>query len=301
MITLDDAIRYYTEKRMNELRARDRAQVEALVWSMTPKNERLTPGGRGRSDIGEFFVAQGADGYNDVKFRHTLHRALGTESMLWDEIETKGMTLSAAARVLRNAIEIRKQTGGGLEHAISAALDSYHGEHRETRVSQRGTKYKVRSPNIRPKTTPFARGKAQTKLFTEVRAAIEAYVTEALAGMPEYEANDARLEIVSEFDLAVLSAARIVARAHHLVEEPKREAVRDACLRLGIATPYNGRAPDMQAAKKAYRGMVLQLHPDRRGGTDDTREALEAAIAAYTTLEDYMLYLNSKRDERDTP
>lgn len=306
MITLDDAIRLYTQKQLHTLRHRDRALVEALVWQMTPKGERREPGTPRWSGIGEFFAAQSpeaerAESASDIKARHTLHRALGSESLLWDEVEKNGMSLRTAIRVLRDAIRIKKQVGGPIEHAMRAALDAYHGPNMETRTTQGGHRYKVRSTRVRPPTsTPFARGAAHSRLFTDVRAAVETYLVEALAEMPEHEANDARLEVLGEFDLAVLAAARAVARARHLVEQPKREEVRDACLRLGIPTPYNGRLPDMHAAKKAYRALVLQLHPDRRAGSDVMRDALEATISAYRTLEDYTLYVNNQK-ERSAP
>lgn len=304
MITLDDAIRLYTQKQLHTLRQRDRALVEALVWQMTPKGERREPGTPSWTGIGEFFATQGTDSEraesaSDIKARHTLYRALAPDSLLWDEVEVKGMSLRTAIRVLRDAHRIKKQVGGALEHAVRAALDAYHGPNMETRKTATGNQYKVRSTRVQspPSTsTPFARGAAHSRLFTDVRAAVEAYLLDALADMPEHEAHDARLEVLGEFDLAILAAARTVARAHHLVEQPRREEVRDACLRLGIPTPYNGRVPDMQAAKKAYRTLVLQLHPDRRAGSDDMRDALEATIGAYRTLEDYTLYVNNRKE-----
>lgn len=293
MITLDDAIRLFEEKKLATLSQRDRAAAEAFIWQATPKNQR--PDRRRSAGIGEYFVANGAESLYEVKQRYQLYRALGTESLLWDEID-RGMLLGTAVRLLKEAERIQKQTGGSLEHAITAALDSYHGPNMEMRRAPSGQRYKVRSPKVRPPSSPFARGRPQMNLFTEVREAVEAYLADALASLPDRESRDVRVEVLTEFDLAVLAAGRAVARAQHLVEEPRREEVRDACLRLGIATPYNGRAPDMHAAKKAYRALVLQLHPDRRGGADDMRDALEACITAYRTIEDYALYLNSKKE-----
>lgn len=294
MITLDDAVRLFEEKKLGTLGQRDRAMAEAFIWQATPKSQR--PDRRRSAGIAEYFIAHGADSLYEVKARHQLYRALGAESLLWDEIDRNGMLLGTAVRLLKEAEVIQKQTGGSIEHAIAKVLDGYHGPNTTLRRTPSGQRFKVRGPKVRPPSSPFARGRPQMNLFTEVREAVETYLAEALASMPAQEARDARVEILTEFDLAVLAAGRAVARAQHLLEEPRREEVRDACLRLGIATPHNGRAPDMQAAKKAYRALVLQLHPDRRGGADDMRDALEASIAAYRTLEDYALYLNSKKE-----
>lgn len=67
-----------------------------------------------------------------------------------------------------------------------------------------------------------------------------------------------------------------------------RRRLLEACRLLSVPPPSVNQPADLTAAKRGKRSMVRVYHPDvATGNTDDMRAMLDAAIAAYDTIEAY--------------
>lgn len=260
-----------------DMTQRERARCEALLWAATLPSERVALGSK--MGIGCLAAKLGTTSFQ-VECRAVLHAADVVE--LWDEVD-RGMPLSTAVRILRKAKH--RVTGRALREAVLEVLGEYGGD--GTYVARTAGGGYVRRRAARNK-VPLAQGQAQSRLWTTVRNALMAYLDGELRSVEADEARVARAEAAAEIDAALLGVTRAVARAMaHEAKGPRRRKLVEACQQLGVAPPPVGKPADVAKAKKAMKRLVMEYHPDARGGDESARPALEAALAAYGVIEDY--------------
>lgn len=60
-----------------------------------------------------------------------------------------------------------------------------------------------------------------------------------------------------------------------------------ACEALGLF-PRNRIPVDFQEARKKFKSLATQFHPDRNDGSEDMRKQYQAAVEAWEIVKDYM-------------
>ena len=275
---------------------RERADVEADLWGTATRAER--------------------DGYSSGKWtartlgipqrlavaRANLRFSGPAAAPLWERVDGPDrLALHAATTVLRRAKLRAAASATPLDAAVRAELAEY-----ETWPLLRmadGTSYRKRPSRHRRGTAPSTASTngtvdATRERWATVRAAVWRAVDGELLGVVDLRTRELlRSQVEAELSsLVALLGARIrrerEASSLNGAAPPApngsgRRALRAACAVLSVDPPRTAARVDHEtyrAAKKNYRALVREYHPDA-SGTEGTRERYQAVVEAMVAIE----------------
>lgn len=263
------------EKLKGNLPGLRRAELEQKLYDLLPRD-------RVRDKHGMPEALRKAYGlpFYEVKQRITLRLAGVDATPLWAAVDD-GLALNTAVNLLREARRRAHAKGTRLDFEIEEGLAAY--EDRTVQCRTAGGKRYRRRPDAR--FTPDVE-----KALDTIREASKSYVSRA--GVTLDRTTRARLsgELMAEIEAILKAFALRVAREEAAaktdkqgVQLPIRREVVDACEVLGIRSPAPGTLPDLVEAKKRFRFLTKQYHPDTTG-SDASRGAFEAVVRAFELL-----------------
>jgi hypothetical protein len=288
---------------------RRRTEIELALWNKASaeERERARFGGVRRAEWVVRKLGLASDRAHEVERRMALFGYGTAADVLWARLEAD-LTLSAAAAL---AVEAKKTRRGGetLKAAVERCLAAYDsrpyvrhvegGKIARLNSPQRlqASTPKQKQKQKSAKSTPRAGGKLTRAEITlpagtfwqQVRALLGPYLHERLQGLDE--ATVARERERFEQDLKVLfaeTASRVDrARRDHQPLGPAlaRRRLRDACQVLRLDPPTTATARWLTAAKRRFRTLAKEYHPDRRG--DATRPQYDAVLEAWQHIQDF--------------
>jgi len=284
MSQLDELIERYSS-RMSE---RERASLEAQIWSLIPKAERPD---RGLAVyMHDRFGAQSTH----ARCRQQLLLAGARAEALWARIES-GMPLNTAVSVLRSV-----KGAPDPESAMAQALEDYDKTGYEARLSD-GKVVRRRSPSrlrreAPPKSVPHDR-----TFWRSLRATMSEYVNSRLVGCDPTDADKLlrRFEVdlnllIADFQDAISSVPK---RGIEIAAVSRRTLIA-SCRTLGMDPPKVGMPVDMKQATLQKRRHARVYHPDVHGGSEATRGQFESVMQAFKTLERYNEMLPASPDQQ---
>jgi hypothetical protein len=232
-------------------------------------------------------------GANAIEVRGTLLSS-GVE-LLWDRIDAKGSTmpLYTAARMLREA---RKQVDVPLIEALVALLMEY--DARPVAYTSRGKAMRKR-PMTRINRQPQSPPRVASTFWSKLRRDIDVFTTARLAGLPAHDIETLARSL--EGDLKVLldewqsrvHFAKARANGTALEVRVSRRKLADACHAFALVAPRFGDPVDMLEAKKRWRMLAKEYHPDKRGGA--TVDQFHAVEEAWRVLQTYETQRNKEK------
>ncbi len=260
----------------------EKAEHEAALWAARASDPPMGP--RQRRGIELLSEKLPASGY-EIRQRNALWLAGATAAPLWSRLERGVLTLGEAVRYLRQAERERKQTRGDVPARLAQLLDIEATSLRSERASDRDA-------SVPP---PIGR----EAFLAGVRTLVGAYAAHALAGHDAPSA--ARLRRTLEADIATAVTAFHATVRHasksdldtHVITGVSRRRLVDACRTLSMDPPRVAHAADALRAKKQYRALARLFHPDVPGAPANAAEVFANASAAYKTITDYNLSLES--------
>lgn len=261
------------EKLKGTLPARRRAELEQKLYDLLPRDRQ-----RDKHGMPEALRKAYNLPFYEVKQRITLRLAGEDAVSLWGAIDD-GLALATAVNLLREARRRAQSRGTRVDLEVEEGLANY--EDRTVQCRTAGGKRYRRRPDAR--FTPDVE-----KALDTIREASKSYVSRA--GVTLDRTTRARLsgELMAEIEAILKAFALRVAREEAAAKTDKqqlpiRREVVDACEVLGIRSPAPGTLPDLVEAKKRFRFLTKQYHPDTTG-SDASRGAFEAVVQAFELL-----------------
>lgn len=273
-----------------KLPSRRRAELEEQLYDLTddPDGKRGIKGG-----VPEYLRVRYDLPFYDVRSRHTLLLAGGVAESLWQAIDEHEMLPSTACTLLREARRRSDLSGQSLEVEVENGLDAWLDRAVVRTNKDTGRRHRSRMPNRAP---PSPR-----EALDQIRACATAYTERVGVTLDRHTRKRIVSDLMSEVDALLagllLRVKREEARARTQQAPPAmpRHELVDACELLGIPHPTPSRpAIDMGEAKKRYRIIVAQTHPDRTRD-DASRPAFEAAVKAMDVIKRYVEEQGSSR------
>ena len=265
---------------------REKAQIEAMIWRLTPKSERLKGPSMG---IGNWFAAKYKVNAGTVTTRQRMFLAGPVANPLWDRIE-KDMPLFAAVSLLRKAESYVKNTGVPLADAIQRVIKNYDSlgvsaEHKDGRVVRRRKQTDLPpGGELKPDTSD----KTYKSFWMNLRVSISNYLDEKLGGVEPVEANRVRRIFESDMNGLIEDLQRLVHRTGAMKIQPiSRNRLVQAFMVLGLEPSRPGKLPDMKLVNKRWKVHARAYHPDVHQGDESTRPMFEASKEAYEIIKQY--------------
>jgi len=280
MTQLDELIASYASV-MSE---KERASLEAQIWSLIPKPER-PPGG-----LGDYMHARFGAQTTYALCRQQLLRAGPCVEELWIRVAA-GMPLNTAISVFRSV-----KGSEDVADAISKALRTYDTTGYEARsadgkVTRRRKPSRLRKPGDLAPASEVAHDRT---FWKSLRSMMSEYVNSRLAGCDPMDVD--KLLRRFEVDLNLL----ITDFQDKISDVPKRgieilsvsrQALIAACRTLGMDPPRPNKPVDMKLASLQKKRYARVYHPDVHGGSEATRGQFESVMQAYKVLEQYNDFL----------
>jgi hypothetical protein len=272
---------------------RERARLESTIFRTVPREDRRKTRTNGSiaSVVGPIL--------NHSEYLITLRLRLlraGVEA-IWERIDgPEQMPMRTAVRLLNQARVRGHAQNLMFDEAFRQELDEYDNLEVCSRVQGRPFRKKPMGPRKTARAT-----------WGSVRAAVRALVERELRGVNERARE--RLEKQMDVEIDTLFEA-LTARVHRAKKagdtqdvlpqavRTDRNHLRAACQTLGIDPPKPGKEANGSAAKKNFRRLVHECHPDVAG--DAGRPQYEAVVAAYRYIEQYNSGI-AAISEGDTP
>jgi hypothetical protein len=275
-------------KYTSEMTERERAELEAQIWSLIPASVRTAARKHGMvAYMNEKF---GTD-LKDVRCRQRLLRFGPAADPLWDRL-TGDMPTYTVISIAAEANQMSRDRGISLNDAVILCIAKYdkmgHGAKYGGKVVRRRHPGKMEDAPLLgdvPTDLPSGRG-----FWTQIRKLIFAYVKERLPATDEtqrdilvrnFEADIKRA--CTDFQQALYSAPK-TGLASSLVS---RKRLIQACRNLGVDPPRPGQKADPDLVRKKYRVAMRTYHPDVHGGSEVTRPQYEAVEEAYKIVKKY--------------
>lgn len=271
---------------------RERSRIEGLMWELAPKEVR-------RLGLAKWLNKLLDTPVQPVEARSKLRLQEGDAEALWARVDgPERMLVHTAGGVMSRAKMRAKAEAIPLVRAIERELAEY--DTWLLRTTPAGT-YRFRPP--RPRGSVMGQIHAKTaKTTTDVNMARELWATAraAFKRIVDYELRDladrhtkelllgqSMVEIETAITMLQgrVNRARINASVNGapiVAVVDDRKAVRDACATLGVDAPGRGEHVDhalYMAAKKNFKRLVREYHPDQ-GGDVDRYDAVVKAMRA---------------------
>jgi hypothetical protein len=253
-----------------------KALAEARLWALAAPSEKAQAL---RRSVWLVSILPG----NVMGVFELRQRLLGAPQTLWDHIHTKKIGLRTAVDLWRDA-EHRALAEGGDAVQILAELLTKHDSLPNTRIVN-GHIVKVRSKVSHFREPPGKRGRG---IWVALRQAIGSIVKHKADRLKIAELEQQELfnwlerEIMSVID----SFDNRVGRFRQGKVEVTRRQVLQACHVLHVEPPSPGEAVDIGAAKKNYRRLLHEYHPDK-SRAENAAVLYQAVIEAFDTIEQY--------------
>ena len=270
---------------------RDRATVEAEIWGAASAAERKAAGNCEKFLRGVLGIPM-----RQVRVRTNLIWAGKAADALWLRVDGPEHLAPEAARGLLKRAKLRSAAEAiCLAEAVDRELAEYDTwrPHR----TEDGRLYRKQAQRNRRGMRANAVGAARDRWQT-VRAAIWRVVDAELEGVADVHARATlRSQIEAEVSAMMALLNERIRRSRQnasLNGAPPaapangRKALRDACAILSVDPPSTVARVDhatYMAAKKNFRALVREYHPDA-SGTEDTRGRYQAVVAALATVEE---------------
>lgn len=281
-----------------ELSEKDRADMEADLYErlLVPgwRSESKTPGARGGTGLGQWFVCQGISG---AKYRCSI-RLLGERAApLWERLDKKTISLKSACEI---AVWVRKG-----ESTVDAELKKYDSGDLIKMNGALIRRQKPRSTNRRPVwersielgDTDASDVAGEKGFWTKLKAELVAHFRAGCSDIPGAAALGS--EMCREIEALVSTYVKKVRTLRERTPVSIAELAK-ACAVLNHDEP--GDAPDLDTwlrqASKRKKLLAKSYHPDAHGGDEATRGDYEAVIDAYIICERYVRERKTKRSPR---
>lgn len=259
---------------------RRRAELEARIYALVPGDQRRS----GRSDtesvLRRLYQLEGGIGCRSV-----LHNAGAVADPLWRLVDEEGVAIGTASRLLTEARKRARARATEVAVEIDEGIDAWM--HR-TVLSQTADGRKFRR-------TVEVREPSPEEALAEIRRAVTVYVDAFGKSIERAAARRLAAETVADLDAllqgVVLRVRREQKRATDAAAEERPmltlRTVRDACELLTVQAPrVHGQPVDIDAARKRYRTLARQYHPDVTG-RPETSDLFQAVVAAFRDIETY--------------
>jgi len=284
---MDAVILRWTEAKTE----RERAQLEVELWRLAPRSVRglATAQAWLCKTLAPFGSADVVRTRN-VDARQRLQNGGDVVGPVWDLIDgPEHMTLQSGARILSSARQAAKINHTTVEEEVAKAIKSYLSLTKFVLGDGRTFRRMARDAN---------RLSARRDNWGSVRAAIKRIVYAELDSIAD---ANAKSRLRSQIEVEISSLVHILTARVRRVKETAsldksparvsdkklRQRLREACQLLSVDAPAPGHPVDLltyQKAKKNYRSLVKEYHPDT-SGTEDTRESYQAVIDAMILIE----------------
>jgi hypothetical protein len=284
---------------------KEKAAIEDRLWDGLSREERNKT--RKRNWMTERVGPAG----RDAEFRSRVYHLGPAVDALWNLVDSGAITLRVAVELARNAKKLSKSKQLPLQFTVLTVLSKSrkvpaHVRHEMAETVKVNTAVPTGEPQAGAPFAPFApppleNGAPKSSTIThtktllrQLRATISQYValkvedptdTGVLSALQILEA-----EIESAFNAFTEKLSRIRSAkredAQFMDQISRRDLIR-ACQLLGVDSPKPGGPVDMKRAKKTFKVLVHQYHPDTQGGSHAMQEQYEDVLAAYQLLKNY--------------
>jgi len=259
---------------------RERASLEAQIWSLVPKPDRPAGG------LGDYMRERLGAQPTHALCRQQLLLAGARVELLWARVDA-GMPLNTAISILRSV-----KGAEDVAVALVKALEVYDTTGYEARMPD-GKVVRRRSPSRLRKSGepgPSAEFSHDRSFWRSLRATMSGYVNARLAGCDPTDADKLlrRFEVdlnllIADFQDAISS----VPKRGIEITAISRQALFAACRTLHMDPPRIGRHVDMKLAGLQKKRLARVYHPDVHGGSEVTRGQFEAVMQAHKVCEKY--------------
>ncbi len=293
-----------------EMSERDRAELEAKIWSaVSPEERKLVEGAGIRKGLVGYISYRFSVGQGSLRNRQFLFGAGPIADPLWERIDGHGMPVHTARRLLNEAMEA-SEAGMALETALAKKIAKYEGTGYLARVgnkvvrkvpksSKMAMPTEVEADSWEPPLGPAPEGREfWAFLRTQTLNYVMSRVPDADPGIREKMVSNFEADlrsVVQTFRVDIGRAARM--KSIFQPAGPSRREVLEACRTLNIDPPKVGSPVDESVLKRQMRAYARAYHPDRAGGTEETRVLFDQSQKAYVVIRDYNLQSTHQVEE----
>ncbi len=280
--TLDELEAQYSA----EMTQKERASLEADIWSRVPKEIRVLTKHTG---LVGYMQDRFETPQSKARARQFLHSAGPAADPLWERVEGD-MTLHSALQIMQSARE-RAENGEDLAFAVQNCIAEYDNfgyasKSPDGKIVRRRLPGSNSPPPAASDPTPGGRA-----FWSFLRTHVMEYIKTRLPDADQHTRDGVIRRF--EVDLNVL----LVDLQKEISKAPKqglkatiavsRKSIIQACIALNMKPPKVGQPVDMETARLQRRRHARAYHPDSHGGSEATREQYQAVIEAFKLLETY--------------
>jgi len=249
---------------------KEKAEIETTLWeALTPDERQRKYAGYRYRYIKTFFLTESA---RSIEMRRALLSAGTLADSLWLHVDARRITLSTAYDIIKIA---RRQTKDPAAQLVIV----------EDTLSRYLTTGRLKAQS-KKKPKSYAYG-------NQVANSIIDYMSEQIDDRDDIEklAKTIRLDVHALFEEYRQKTRTLNARSKNraaFADHPRvtRRRVQNAFTTLGMSIPKPAEEIDLAVASRKKRQLARKYHPDL-AGNEDLRDAYEAVIDAYQTIEQY--------------
>jgi len=270
---------------------------------------------------------------NSVEIRSLLLNAGPASSPLWPRLD-RDLTITTARLILHRARIASTNASIPIAQAVLAELAAHDALPHEKHMPD-GTVVRAKTPRLRTLRPVDLGGAAEVADEVEVVAPPEAPTAEEPSAAPvdvtpllppdplprssfkerlrqliseELSARAAALDepslkaasqsLEQDIDVAVEQfSTRLRKMKHQGQRRVQRPEMLQACRFLSVPEPARGQLPDMGQARQKKRAMASLYHPDKNGGSQDTRHLFQQTLESFDTIQSFVSQQATTRDK----
>jgi len=257
---------------------KERAQMEDAIWVY--HQNMVGGGGRITGAKREWLDSILGGGPGQYEYRGSLHNAGSDVDVIWAAVEAGTVSLSAGARVLRDARRLVRKKETTLREAVVQELKN------APSASKPVEQVAVKEPSSSEKTVAQQHA---VKFNLAVRNLAAEHIKVTLEDVDIFVRDTLLSDFFTQLDSVLQDFAANI-RSHKRQQKGialstiGQTRFKQACEVLCIECKF-GKRLDMRKARKNYSRLVKDLHPDLGGGNET--EQYQAVVNAWRILQDY--------------
>lgn len=274
-----------------------RASFEERLWQAAPGPARQ---GRKRQQYLGALLDDAPSSRYHIEQRGRLLRA---PQELWDRVEA-GMPLRTAVVVLTRARKRKMDGTDSLEVCVQLELEAYD-KIPNTVCLPDGTVIRKRAMDALPQRKPpmesplgkksQGRPRSAASFWNKLRREVADYAAERLRGVSEVVADQLWRSLERDLNVLLDDWQKRLYQERHRNSLPVvvvgRKTIVEFCRTLHLDPPAMGGLVDLAQAKRRWKRLANEYHPDRRG--ESTRHIFEAVKAAWDGIQQYNAQIGS--------